>query len=113
LNTELRGVHTIVGKATLTPALRKQLLDGLAKLPALYEGLEQTYESRFHDAIIRAARLMLKNLADADEESPDAQRVAEGIVTRLQAMHERLGIPNLNLKMPLPPKVVRKKTKAK
>src|SRR5688572_13974969 len=101
----------MVDRAALSPDVRRKLLEGLGRLPPLYEGLERTYESRFHDAIVQTGRAMLRVLADADDESPDAAEVAEGMIARLQAMHERLGIPPLGLKPPARPRPARKKAR--
>ena len=102
MDTGLKSVREVVSRATLAPGQRDKLLETLDRMPPLYQGLEETYESRFHDAIIQAARSMFRNLAEADAESPDAPQVADRMFAKLQAMHEKLGIPALGIKAPAP-----------
>jgi hypothetical protein len=57
-------------------------------LPALYEKLHQTYESRYAEEITRLVRALLQGLTDS---------LAADLLARLERLHEDLGIPRLGL----------------
>lgn len=61
----------------------------LDRLPDLYGEFVRTYEQRFGDEIRRLVHVLLVNVSQAD--------LAQAIRDHLLAMHERLGIPDLNL----------------
>lgn len=61
----------------------------LDRLPGLYGEFVRTYEKRYGDEIRRLVQGLLVNVSQA--------ALAQAILDHLLAMHERLGIPDLNL----------------
>jgi hypothetical protein len=61
----------------------------LDRLPGLYGEFVLTYEKRYGDEIRRLVHGVLANVSQA--------ALAQTILDHLLAMHERLGIPDLNL----------------
>jgi hypothetical protein len=107
MEAALQQMRDLVSEANLPPAVEQQILWGLGKLPQLYADFARTYDIRYRDTIAGQVQGIINTLAT--QPSPDAARVLEGLVTQLHAMHERLAIPGLTLKMPAPAKVSRKK----
>lgn len=106
---DVQAARDVVNEASLPAAVRDGVLGRLDKLPPLYRGLAQTYESRFHDAIVLHARGMLRSLATVDGESDgESLRVAGRLLEALAELHGRLGIAPLPLKPPVPAPVRRK-----
>jgi hypothetical protein len=109
MDSGLETIRGVVNEATLSVETRRTVLWGLDQLPPLYRDLDRTYDVRYRDSILRLVQGMLMKLQVQEPGCPDAPEVAEGIVSHLKAMHERLGIPSLGLKPPAPPKPVRKR----
>jgi len=61
----------------------------LDRLPDLYSEFVRTYEKRYGDEIRRLVQGLLANVRQA--------ALQQAILDHLVAMHERLGIPDLNL----------------
>jgi hypothetical protein len=72
----------------------------LGQLPALYVKFRQSSESRFGDEISRLVQAVLTELSNSQKTCPEALKLANGIIDRLKLLHEELGIPALNLKVP-------------
>jgi hypothetical protein len=100
MDADLQAVQEAVDAAGLSEDIRQTTQACLGQLPKLYRELCQRCESRYSDEIGRLIHAMLKELAGFPA-------VAEGVIRRLQAMHERLGIPVPNLKPYLPAKKTR------
>jgi hypothetical protein len=73
--------------------VRATVLWLLDKLPDLYQKLETTCESRFRDEILRHVNGMFKTI-----QVPSS---IETVAKKFRAMHERHGIPALDLKVPV------------
>src|SRR5439155_19334487 len=113
MDAELKAIRTDLAGATLAGEVKKSVLAAFDHLPGLYRDLERTCESRFCDQILQRVQVMLKTLDDGKTGSPDAAQAAEGLVTRLRAMHAQFGIPSLGLKIPAPRKPARVAAKRK
>ncbi len=113
MEAELQTIQTLVSGATLSPEVRRNVVWRLVLLPPIYRDLERSFDSRYRDTILRLVDSMLKTLAAKDADSPDGSQVGEGIVHGLLAMHARLGISSLGLKLPAPPKPVKAARKRK
>jgi hypothetical protein len=109
MEASLQQIHDVVSRANLSAEIKRRLLWALEQLPPLYQGLQRTYESRFRDGILGYVEGMVKTLRAQPADCPDAGPIMETIVEQLQAMHERLAIPGLNLKRPAPAKPTRKR----
>lgn len=72
----------------------------LKKLPTLYALFMHTNESRYGDEIASLVRGVLRELAVSESACPAAQQMAATMTRRLHCLHERLGLPGLDLKMP-------------
>ena len=100
METDLKAVRATVDAASLSADARQTAIQCLGQLPRLYQGLCQTYESRYSDEIGRLLQVLFRGVAAA----PGA---AETIAGQLQAMHERLGIPGPICKVPAPARASR------
>jgi hypothetical protein len=100
METDLQAVRATVDAADLSADARQLATQCLGQLPRLYEGLCQTYESRYSDEIGRLLQVLFRGVSGA----PGA---AEAIAGQLQAMHERLGIPGPSCKLPAPTRAAR------
>src|SRR5262249_31609168 len=74
----------------------------VGQLPALYDRLCQTHESRYAEEITRLVRGMLQGLAQSHPVCPEAQQLEASLIDRLRRLHEQVGLPGLNLKAPGP-----------
>ena len=99
---ELAALRTQVQSARLADDVRHASLWCVDQLPKLYEDFFRTYESRFADAILGLARAVLKRLAEKGS-GEGASRVAEAVVAQLGALHERLGLAPLALRLAATP----------
>jgi len=88
----LQAVRDVVDAADLADEARRRAAWCLGRLPRLYRELARTSESRFSDEIRRLVQALLGALGPASRKS------AEDITLRLAALHECLGLPDLNLK---------------
>jgi hypothetical protein len=98
MHTELQEVQAVVNSVPLPEEARHTADWCLAQLPELYGRLEQTSDARYMDEIRRLVQGLLVALK-AIPAAP-ARRAAEAVTLRFVAMHERLGIPSLDLKPP-------------
>jgi hypothetical protein len=99
---ELSTLRNLTQKAHLTGEVRHAVLWCLDQLPKLYADFRGTCESRFGDAILRLARAVLKRQAEKGS-GGGASRVAEAVVAQLAALHERLGLAPLALRLAATP----------
>lgn len=68
----------------------------LGRLPALYRDFLQSYDSRH----VEEARRLVQGLVRTLAEQPHGPPLAAVLVGRLQALHERLGIRDFDIKPP-------------
>jgi hypothetical protein len=99
MEADFRAMRDIVDGAALSAEGRSTALWWFDQLPWPYRELGRTYDNRYLDEIRRLVQLMLKALTEKDTPG-----VVGDILSRLLAMHERLGIPQLGLKAPAPAK---------
>jgi hypothetical protein len=103
------GVLGEAVQATALPAESKHSAAWLiGRLPALYNLLRQTNESRYDDEMTRLYQALIKELVSAGVACPRAQKLAAGIPEGLRTLHEKLGLPKLALKTPSLPAPRRK-----
>ena len=96
-------------QATVIPGGRKQSAAWcIGQLPPLYTLFRQTSESRYGEEITRLFQCVLKELTKGETACPKAQRLVSSIPGRPQLLHERLGLPRLELKSPGPSPRARK-----
>jgi hypothetical protein len=99
---ELGELTGLIEGSGLPEEPRQAALACLRPLPRLYAELLRTYESRHEAEILRQARWLVKTLAFLG--SPAADRLSVAVADRLRALHARLGLPELRLALPPPPK---------
>jgi hypothetical protein len=106
LQTRLATLGTAVQAAAVPEACKQTATRCLGQLPALYDKLQRTSESRYGDEITRLVRWMLKGLAQSHAVRPEAQQLEAKLIDGLRLLHERFGLPPLNLKpsRALPPR---------
>jgi hypothetical protein len=110
VEAELRAIRKLVSSADLPEEVQRAVLGGIDQLPALYRELNRTYESRFADRILGVVGGMTRALTGEGADGPASRALAEGIVKRLQKMHDRHGIAVADLKPPPAAKPVHKRT---
>jgi hypothetical protein len=96
----------MVRGANLTAKVQQTVLSQFDALPKLYSELNRTYESRFADCIAGSVQGIVRILA-AKDAGADALQLADAIVNRMRAMHDRHGIA-VALKPPPALKTTRK-----
>ena len=94
MNAELTSINRLFEAADLADGPRQTVASCLKKLPELYEKLASTYENRYADEILRLLRAMLAF----------APGLAEELISLSRSMHERLGLPGLDLRALAPAK---------
>ena len=109
MDDNLRAIRNLVTAASLPPQVEHTMLWRFDQLPKLYGDLKRTYESRYSDRILVLVQGMLKVLASEETAGPDAHKLAEKIVSRLQKMHDAHGLSEVGLKPPVAPKPLKKK----
>ena len=72
----------------------------LGQLPTLYDRFQATSESRYGEEITRLVQGVLKELGKGKPVCPEARLLATAIPERFRALHEQLGLPRLELKVP-------------
>ena len=103
------GVLGEAVQATALPAESKHSAAWLiGRLPALYNLLRQTDDSRYDDEITRLYQALINELASAGVACPRALKLAARIPEGLRSLHEELGLPKLALKTPSLPAPRRK-----
>jgi hypothetical protein len=89
---ELAAVRALIESSELPSEARQTTLWCLGQLTRPYGELLRTQEQRFADAIQGLAQAMLKHLSGYG-----GAGVADAFIAHLHALHERLGLPPLNL----------------
>ena len=102
IESEFRRISKFVQASDMSDEDMLMAAGCLDKLPALCEAFFASYESRDVEQILRLERGMLARLAEPSQPSPKARELAKVLCTRLQNLHERLGLPQLNLSKPRP-----------
>ena len=100
----LQAVRELVAGAALPDEVKRSVQWSVDQLPPLYREYERTRDTRFRDTIMGRVRGMLSILGKEDVAGAEGHRVMVGIVQQLQDVHERLNLPNLDLKAPALPK---------
>ena len=100
LRVQLATMGTEVRAAAIPDAGKQAALWCLGQLPPLYAKFRLTSESRYVDEIARLVQGVLKELADDTTPCAPARRLATSIPVRLQRLHEKFGLPGLNIKLP-------------
>jgi hypothetical protein len=90
------AIREAIGTAQIPPDQAQTSLWCLEQLPRLYQNLAETHDHRHLEGIQGHIQNILK--------TADSPKLAESICTLLQETHERLGLPNLTLKVAAPPK---------
>lgn len=96
--TQIKALRDAVQAAALSDACKRTVAWCLGKLPALYAEFCQTRESRYGDEITRLAQAAVMGLVSTPEISPEAQQLAAKVTKTLQRLHEKFGLPALQLK---------------
>ncbi len=112
METDLQAIRDMVSKAELPAKVQQTVLTTFDQLPKVYQDLGRTYESRFSDRIVGLVEGMVRTLANKDA-CPDAPGLAENMVNRLRAMHDRHGIAVALKPPPQPARKPVRKAKAK
>jgi hypothetical protein len=105
MDADLQAVQELVNTATLPDEARHTANWCLDQLPELYDKFSQTYDARYPEAIRRLVRAMLGALTPRRKATTEARQLAEAVLDRLGALHERLGLPELDIKASRPRKV--------
>ncbi len=95
--TELDAIRTLIETADLAAEAKQTALWWLGQLPGLYADFLNGYDSRHGVAIARLTQGLLMRLAEKGA-GEDAGRVADALVIQLAGMHQRLGLPALDLR---------------
>jgi hypothetical protein len=98
LQAQLATLRDEVEAAAVPGDCKQSVAWCLGQLPGLYDRLRQTSESRYVDEITRLVRGALQALATSPRRCPEAQSVACRITQRLGLLHQRFGLPGLDLK---------------
>jgi hypothetical protein len=102
IQLQLAELGDEVRAAAIPDAHKRTALWCVGKLPSLYTQFRLTYESRYGEEITRLVQGALNELLDAKVAGPAGQQLAASMTERLRLLHERSGIPSLNLKLPRP-----------
>jgi hypothetical protein len=97
METSFQGIRDMVNGASLPAEVKRSVVRSLEQLPPLYREFQQTYDIRHRDGILSRVRGMFYTLGKGGADGP---RVMTAIVQQLRAMHERLGVPDFDLKAP-------------
>jgi hypothetical protein len=86
---ELEKIRVLLHADRLHDQNLKSMIWCLDRVPDLYNEFVRTYEKRYGDEIRRLVHGLLEKVSQAALE--------QAVLDHLQGMHERLGIPDLNL----------------
>jgi hypothetical protein len=89
MDGELQAIHDIIDAAALPESVHHTANWCLGQLPELYREFVRTFDQRYADEIRRHARAIVHKL-DGD--------LAEAAARHFLTLHERLGVPPLDLK---------------
>ncbi len=96
MEADFEMVRQAVAETELSEETRHTVEWCLGQLPRLYRDFLQNYDTRHVEEIRRLVQGLVRALA----EQPQGRPAAEAIAGRLQALHERLGIRDLDIKPP-------------
>jgi hypothetical protein len=99
LQVQLAALENEVRAATVPDACKQTTAWCFGQLPALYDKLRQTSESRYAAEIARLVQWVLKELAKSKPPGPASQQLAARLTDRLHLLHEQFGLPRLGLKL--------------
>lgn len=102
IQVQLAELGDEVRAAAIPDASKRTALWCVGKLPSLYAQFRQTYESRYGEEITRLVQGALNELLNTKTAGTAGQQLAASMTERLRLLHERSGIPSLNLKIPRP-----------
>jgi hypothetical protein len=102
IQIQLAELGDEVRAAAIPDASKRTALWCVDKLPSLYAQFRLTYESRYGDEITRLVQGALNELCDTKAAGSAGKDLAARMSERLRLLHERSGIPALNLKFPRP-----------
>lgn len=95
---ELATISALVSSAALADECKASIVWCLSKLTPLYTQFTQTYDSRFTGEIVRLETGILQKLTQEPKTSVDAATVTKAILENLRTLHERHGLPQLEVK---------------
>lgn len=95
---ELATISALVSSAALADECKGSITWCLAKLAPLYAQFSQTYDSRFTGEIVRLETGIMQKLSQEPKNSVDAKTVSKAILENLKVLHERHGLPELEIK---------------
>jgi hypothetical protein len=98
MHNGLESLRQVVRGATLPAETQQSVLRCIDKLPPLYSDWDRTYDIRYRDGIARIVEQILHTLGTTEPDGAEGNKVADALISRLAAMHQRLGIPSLGLK---------------
>jgi hypothetical protein len=110
MRADLQAIRDLLRDAVLPAQVQQSVLSCFDEMPRLYDELNRTYESRFSERILSSVASMVRAL-DAADAGPNARQLAETMVRRLRAMHDRFGIPVALKPPPIPNAAAKKKSK--
>jgi hypothetical protein len=100
IQVQLAELEDDVHVAAIPDASKRTTLWCVGKLPSLYSQLRLTYENRYREEITRLVQGALNELLDSQAVGAAGKQLAGRIIERIRLLHERSGIPELNLKTP-------------
>jgi hypothetical protein len=110
MQANLQAIRNLLTDADLPAKVQQTILSRFDELPELYDELNRTYECRFSDRIVGLVAEVVRVLG-APDAGPHARMLAETMVQRLRAMHDRYGISVILKPLPVPKAAAKKKTK--
>ncbi len=108
LQAHLGALGDQVQITTIPVGCKQSVAWCIRQLPPLYTLFHQTNESRYGEEITRLFQCVLKELTKGETACPKALQLVASIPGRLQLLHEQLGLPRLQLKLPGPSSRARK-----
>lgn len=97
---QLEKIANDVRAAAISDASKQSMLSCIDKLPTLYAKFRKSYESRDGEEIARLLQGALDDLANSKPACAATQELGTKITERIRQLHEKSGIPGLNLKAP-------------
>ena len=113
IRVNLDEIADMVKTAAIPDEQKRTAAWCIEQLPPLYDNFCRTYESRFGDQIVRLEQGMLLQVTGKPPVGSEAQALGVAITACLKGMHERLGLPLLDPKLPPAPRPRKAKAKAR
>lgn len=98
IQAQLGALGTELQAAAIPDTCKQAAAWCLGKLPTLYTKLGLTHESRYGDEITSLVQSLLKEFTSSPNASLETRKCAASFSERLSLLHERFGLPGLNLK---------------